>query len=101
MILHVTFTDGSNPWVSLPADRHTIAKLWRQWMKNHPTTAQPVAFMGEYAIYRHNPKATNGYKLEKRNYNDFDSYMHYDYIKTYKTLGHALLALEKLGGGGA
>ena len=39
MILHITFTDGSNPWVSLPTDWKTAMKFWRKWSK--VSTARP------------------------------------------------------------
>ena len=91
MVLHVTFSDGSNPWLSLPTDRHTIAKQWRKWMKYHPNTASPTAYCngwickpfgkGEYLVCK------NGKYSECMNT-----------WKYYKTLGHALAALERLGG---
>ncbi len=94
MILTITFSDGSNPWVSLPTDRHTITKLWRRWMKYHPDTAQPVVIQhrrgwvqrcytipGQPGYYVRIPK-DNG-----------------TFLGHYKTLGHALAALERLGGG--
>lgn len=31
MILHITFTDGSNPWVSLPNNREVVMKFWHKW----------------------------------------------------------------------
>ena len=98
MILHVTFSDGSNPWVFY-GDRQQVAKHWKRWTKYHPGTAQPVAFTGDYAVYPHKVPGKYKYKLEIRNYNDFDGNMHYNFLKHYKTLGHALRALERLGGG--
>lgn len=101
MQLHITFSDGSNPWLSLKYDRQSIYKQWKKWMKYHPDTAQPVAFNGEYAVYPYLIPGKNkfdGYDLRKRNYNDFDDYICYDFVKHYKHLGHALLALERLGG---
>lgn len=90
MILHVTFSDGSNPWVSLPADRYTIAKQWRNWEKRHPDTAQPCACL-------------NGWLCEYAKnrsciwvYNEKLSAKHW---KRYKRLGSALAALERLGAG--
>lgn len=44
MILHITFTDGSNPWVSFSTDYKTLAKMWRNWAKN--PNARPI-FMGD------------------------------------------------------
>lgn len=87
MILHINFTDGSNPWVSLPSDRHAIAKLWRQWTKNHPDTARQMAVagawrccycraIGQYIVYC--KERWGGYY--------------------YRKLGNALAALERLGG---
>ena len=86
MILHVTFSDGSNPWVCFSDDRREIAEHWRDWMKYHPNEARPVAYCGggkclldpisgEYVVICPpiNPKQ-------------------------YKHLGHALAALERLGG---
>lgn len=89
MILHVTFTDGSNPWVSLPTDHKTIAKLWRRWMKNHPGTAQPVAICGPYRCQKSRWHA--GYYLSSRNGQPIPR-------QYYNYLGHALAALERLGG---
>lgn len=86
MILHVTFTNGSNPWVSLPTDRHTVAKLWRRWMKNHPDTAQPKAHV--WGVGFCEPLANNrGYLV----------HIHgpANYSKHYLTLGKALAELEK------
>ena len=96
MILHVNFSDGSNPWVCFSDDRREIAEHWRDWMKYHPEEAQPVAYVGEYAVYPY--RRGGGYHLMIRNYNDFDGDMHYNYVKHYKHLGHALAALERLGG---
>lgn len=87
MILHVTFSDGSNPWVSFPTDRHTVAKHWRRWKKYHPMSAHCVAIHGKYRVYY----IPNGYILEKGR--DFTNI-----IREYKHLGHALRALERLGG---
>lgn len=88
MILHVTFSDGSNPWVSLPGDRYQIAKHWRRWMKYHPDTAQPVAICNGYECRR--SSWCNGYFITS---DDGEIYRQY-----YKYLGHALAALERLGG---
>ena len=44
MILHITFTDGSNPWVSLPNSREMIMKLWQKWSK--VPTAKPMFKVG-------------------------------------------------------
>lgn len=98
MVLHVTFSDGSNPWVFYSDNRVDIAKQWRRWMKYHPDTAQPVAWVGEYAIYPVRFPGKYKYELRVRNYNDFDGFMHYNFVKHYKTLGHALAALDRLGG---
>lgn len=90
MILHVTFSDGSNPWVSLPTDRHTITKHWRRWMKNHPGTAQPIAWCGSYCCMP---------ALDHKSYNViFQTKNEWKGIKRYKHLGHALAALDRLGG---
>ena len=92
MILHVTFSDGSNPWVSLPGDRHTIAKQWRQWMKNHPDTARPEAIYNNYrVVYIAHDGDNQFFLIPQRAYTGQD-------IKCYKYLGHALTALERLGG---
>lgn len=91
MILHVTFSDRSNPWVSFPTDRHTVNKQWRSWVKNHPSNAQPEALCngwrcyysgGDYIVYN-----VDGWL---KGYNDT--------LHKYKHLGHALRALERLGG---
>lgn len=88
MILHVDFSDGSNPWLSFNADRHTIAKQWRRWMKYHPETARPVAMCGGYKCQR--SAWYDGYYIYG---GDGESYRQY-----YHHLGHALAALERLGG---
>ena len=85
MILHVTFTDGSNPWVSRPIDRHTVAKFWRRWMKYHPETARPMAMAGEWKV---KPVSGGGYALGRY----FDGAHATRY---YERLGNALAALEK------
>ena len=89
MILHVTFSDGSNPWVSLPTDRHTIAKQWRKWMKYHPDTAQPEAWHNGWIC---EPGQGGWYKVYKAG-NKWHT------LNWYEHLGHALAALERLGGG--
>lgn len=88
MILHVTFSDKSNPWVSFSPDRKEIAKQWRQWMKNHPETARPCASSGGYYCI---PSLFGGYMVQNKN-NLSES------TRYYKKLGNALAALEKLGG---
>lgn len=97
MILHITFSDGSNPWVSLPTDRHTIAKHWRRWMKYHPDTAKPQAKSGNF-ILDYDPAAgrydLHRVVLRQGNYNACELH------NRYKTLGRALAALERLGGAG-
>lgn len=90
MVLHVTFSDGSNPWVSLPGDRHTIAKLWRRWIKYHPDTAQPVAHSGDWECYPNTNPGGCGYFVQSRMWPHMGDH--------YKTLGRALAALERLGG---
>ncbi len=89
MILHVTFSDGSNPWVLLNQDRHTIAKQWRRWMKYYPDTAQPVAICGLFQCQK--SKWNAGYYLTSQNGQPIPR-------QYYGTLGHALAALERLGG---
>lgn len=86
MILHVTFSDGSNPWVFY-GTRQEVAKHWRRWVKNHPDTAQPVAICGEYSCH---PTITkSGFLIRENGFS-------YGYRKH---LGHALAALERWGGG--
>lgn len=93
MILHITFSDGSNPWVSFPSDRHTIAKHWRRWKKFHPDTAQPVAIVGKpirSAMCYQIPEQPGYYvRIPKENETT---------LRHYKHLGHALAALDRLGG---
>lgn len=91
MILHVTFSDGSNPWVSLTADRHTIAKQWRRWEKTHPNTAKAEIFHGDHRCR----KSYYGSEWIVINNRGNALAKHY-----YKHLGHALAALERLGGAG-
>ena len=90
MILHVTFSDGSNPWVSLPTDRHTIAKYWRRWMKYHPATARPVASCGNWECYPNDNPGGVGYFVRNRQHPHMGDH--------YKRLGDALAALERWGG---
>ncbi len=87
MILHTTFKDGSNPWTSLPADRHTVAKHWRRWMKLHPYTAMCSAFCNGWCCL---PDIGGGY-IVGRTFSKTET-------RRYKHLGHALAALERLGG---
>lgn len=91
MVLHVTFSDGSNPWVSLPLGRHTIAKYWRKWVK-YSSTAQHAALHNGYICTLSEDRA--GYWVFKQG-------EYFDTKKYYKHLGHALAALERLGGGKA
>ena len=89
MILQVNFSDGSNPWVCFSDDRREIAEHWRDWMKYHPDEARPVAYCGNYKCI---PGVEHGYYVFFENeYARLQS--HY-----YKHLGHALAALERLGG---
>ena len=85
MILHTFFFDGSNDWVSLPTDRHEIAKHWRRWKKYHPD-ACVVARCGRFACYQ----ANNGVYIVT------DDKKYPTITKLYKHLGHALAALERL-----
>lgn len=92
MILHVTFIDGSNPWVSLPANRWTIAKQWRKWTKAHPLyTCTPCASCGAYRVTVHGGAdslypvyyvISTGAGRDRRE------------LGRYKHLGHALRWLE-------
>lgn len=84
MILHITFTDGSNPWVSLPADRHTLQKRWREW-EGDPA-ARPCFICGAYKCL---PVAGGGWAVGR--YFDGAHTTHH-----YERLGNALKALERL-----
>ena len=88
MVLHITFSDGSNPWFSLPTNRRTIAALWRRGMKSNPIHAQPKAYNGKY-ICELSPD---------RVYTVFRRGEYHATKKHYRHLGHALAALERLGG---
>lgn len=89
MILHVDFSDGSNPWVCFSDNRRELANHWRDWMKYHPDEAQPKAYCDSYVCQRSADNA--GYIVFKLGeYNDS--------AKKYKHLGHALAALERFGG---
>lgn len=98
MILYVTFTDGSNPWVSLPTDRHTVAKLWRRWMKNHPDTARPIACdsgkggAGTVRKARFGPWYVLTFPTDPKKYPDGPI----TFTKYYQRLGNALAALERM-----
>ena len=89
MILHVTFSDGSNPWVCFSDDRWEIADHWRDWMKHHPEEARPAAYCGNYICNRSEDNA--GFCVYTRG-------QYWDTVKRYKHLGHALAALERLAG---
>lgn len=91
MILHVTFSDGSNPWVSLPAERQTIAKQWRRWTKHHPNNANCAAWANGWVCYY--DKYTGMYRIIKIRRMTLEKD-----IPKYKHLGHALAALERIGG---
>lgn len=89
MILHIIFLDGSNPWVCFSDDRREIAEHWRDWMKHHPEEARPTAYYGNYLCKPADDNA--GYWVFRRG-------EYWDTVKRYKHLGHALAALERLGG---
>lgn len=93
MILHVTFSDGSNPWVSFSGNRHTIAKLWKRWIKNHPDTAQPevVQHCKGFVQRCYTIPGQPGYYVRIPTSKG-------SVIRHYKHLGHALAAIEKTGG---
>ena len=95
MILHVTFSDGSNPWISLNQDRHTIAKQWRKWMKYHPGTAMPEAFCGNWVCL---PSNLCPHLLQKTGFVVYRMGETMNTLNCYNHLGHALAALERLGG---
>lgn len=89
MILHVDFSDGSNPWVCFSDDRREITEHWRDWIKYHPNEAKPKAYNGNYICERSTDNA--GYLVYRQGeYNDT--------AKKYKHLGYALAALERFGG---
>lgn len=89
MILHVTFSDGSNPWVAFSDDRRELAEHWRDWMKYHPEEAQPKAYNGNYICECAEDHA--GFWVYKTGESG-------DTVKRYKHLGRALAALDRLGG---
>lgn len=89
MILHISFSDGSNPWVCFSDDRHEIADHWKEWMHYHGDTAEPKAYNGDYICEFTEDRA--GYLVYKRG----------EAAKHYKRLGFALAYLEKKGGGKA
>lgn len=86
MILHVNFSDGSNPWVCFSDDRREIAEHWRDWMKYHPEEARPVAYCGGGKCLL--DPIQDKYVVTHKGTDP----------KHYKHLGHALAALERLGG---
>ena len=87
MILHVNFSDGSNPWVCFSNDRRELAQHWRDWVKYHPEEARPVAYCGGGKCLRDSVRGE--YVVICPDISD---------PKHYKHLGHALAALERLGG---
>lgn len=92
MILHIDFTDGSNPWVCFSDDRKEIADHWKEWIKYHGDTARPKAYCGDYICEIADD--WSGYWVYKQG--EF-----WDSVKRYKYLGYALASLEKKGGGKA
>ena len=86
MILHVTFSEGSNPWVCFSDDRQEIAEHWREWVKNHPFEAQPKAYRGDYICEISPDRA--GYLVYKQGQLN-------NTAKKYKYLGYALKFMEK------
>ena len=90
MILTVYFADQSSPWVSLPGDRYTIAKHWRKWAAVfRPDTVEIMARCGAwYAVSNGNG---TGYWVCHDN-------ISWSRWRRYRHLGHALAALERLGG---
>lgn len=91
MILHVTFSDGANPWVSLPTDYKTIKKLWKSWDKNQSSKTQITARHRDWKVI---PGVHRGFYLFKTNINGYPI----STPKYYDHLGHALRALDKIGG---
>lgn len=89
MILHVNFSDGSNPWVCFSDNIPELADHWRDWVKYHPTTATIKAYSGDYICKPVNDGS--GYLVYK--HNDY-----FDTVKQYKYLGNALKSLSRLGG---
>lgn len=92
MILHITFSDGSNPWVCFSDNRKEIAEHWKEWIKYHPTEAIPKAYHGNYICEKAEDNA--GYWVYRQG--EF-----WETVKRYKHLGNALAALERNGGGQA
>ena len=89
MILHVNFSDGSNPWVCFSDDIPEIADHWRDWVKYHPSTAIIKAYSGDYICELAEDRA--GYLVYKQG-------EHFDTVKRYKYLGNALKSLANQGG---
>lgn len=89
MILHVNFSDGSNPWVCFSDDRSEICEHWKEWMKYHPTTAEPKAYCGNFICERSNDRS--GFVVYKMG-------EYHATAKFYKYLGNALKAAEQRGG---
>lgn len=92
MILHVTFSDGSNPWVCFSDDHKEITKHWKEWEKHLPFVAIPKAYSGNYICEKAMDRA--GYLVYKQG-------GYHDSVKQYKYLGYALSSLEKKGGSNA
>ena len=89
MILHVNFSDGSNPWVCFSDDIPEIADHWRDWVKYHPSTAEPKAYSGDFICEMASDRS--GYLIYKQG-------EYFDTEKRYKYLGNALKALAQRGG---
>lgn len=85
MILHIRFVDGSNPWVSFPADPKTLIKAWKRWSKN-PAARPDFMCNGLHCL----PVAGGGWAVGRY----FDGAHKTRY---FERLGNALRYMERSG----
>ena len=83
---HVTFSDGSNPYYSFPAEAVVQIKAIKKWMKKFPASKCDI-FVGDYRISNSSYFTWNIYKCGK--YVDTP-------LKEYSYLANAVKHLEKI-----
>lgn len=83
---HITFSDGSNPYFSLPAEAEVQIKAIKKWMKKFP--------MSKYDIFAGN------YKISNTTYSTWVVYKCGNYVDTplkkYSYLASAVKYLKKI-----
>lgn len=83
---HITFSDGSNPYYSFPAEAEVQIKAIKKWMKKFP--------MSKYDIFAGN------YKISNTTYSTWVVYKCGNYVDTplkkYSYLASAVKYLKKI-----